>query len=298
MTVLAVNAKGCDPVPASPLHRALEGLAPGTPVTILLHGFRYTPDQPDHDPHRFIFAAHSDEPVLRNPSWPRHLGYGRGKPGGLCIGFGWNACGTIWRANDEALRAGVALATLIGQLRAAGMGPVNILAHSLGARVALAALAPLCAGDVGRIIFLTGAEYRSVAETALATPAGQAAEVLNITSRENDLFDFLYESSTLWRGPTLGAGLDTRRCVTLQIDHTAHCEGLRVLGYPTAAPKNRICHWSSYLRPGLFPLYRAFLREPQSLPLELLRAHLPTEVQPRWSRLLARPVGEAGVVVQ
>ena len=99
------------------------------------------------------------------------MGYGLGTPDqGLCIAFGWEAGGTIWRAYREAGRAGLALATFIQQLATVGAGPVNIMAHSLGARVASAALPHLTPGMIGRMILMTGAELRSTAEAALITP--------------------------------------------------------------------------------------------------------------------------------
>ena len=71
---------------------------------------------------------------------------------------------------------------------------------------------------------------------------------------------------------------------TLQIDHAPSLAALRRAGYRVAPPLRRICHWSPYLRPGLFPLYRAFLDD--RLPLRSLRALLPEDTAPRWSRLL------------
>ena len=115
--------------------------------------------------------------------------------------------------------------------------------------------------------------------------------MLNVTSRENDLYDKALE--LLLGGPqacALGSGLDAPNAVTLQIDHPGHRAGLRALGFPTAAPVRRICHWSAYMRPGLFPLYRAFLHQPEALNTAMLRAALPPDTAPRWSRLFTRPL--------
>jgi pimeloyl-ACP methyl ester carboxylesterase len=280
MTITVINAVGTTPVEAgaTPLAAQLAVLPPGAPVLILLHA----------DPHRNILSATS---ARRAPSWPRRMGFGRGQPG-LCIAFGWEAGGTLWRAYAEAGRAGVALAALIGHIRALHDGPVSIMAHSLGARVALAALPLLAAGAVARMVLLAGAEFRACAQVALATPAGRSAEVLNVTSRENDIYDFLFERllAPLSRSPALGAGLDLPCCLTLQIDAADHRAGLRRLGFRTADAARRVCHWSAYLRPGLFPLYRTFLLAPGTLPMPLLRGILPDHQAPRWSRLLALPL--------
>ncbi|WP_128254470.1 alpha/beta hydrolase [Falsirhodobacter deserti] len=273
--LIAVNAMGGLPVEASDgaIPAALGALEADAPVSILVHGFRYAPRHPHDDPHAGILGP---------DGWPRRLGFGRGQRG-LCIGFGWDGSGTIWQANRRAEAAGRALATLIRQLDRRG-APVSILAHSLGARVALAALPHLPPRAITRMALLAGAEFRDTAERNLT---GTETEVLNITSRENDSYDMLYENviaplsgrrtiSTLPSGP---------RVATVQIDAACHRDALAELGFPTRPPERRICHWSCYLRPGMFRLYRRFLLDPQALPLSTLRAALPDEVTPRWSAI-------------
>ncbi|WP_136683860.1 alpha/beta hydrolase [Falsirhodobacter xinxiangensis] len=257
---VAVNAVGRIPVEqiAGSLDRA-----PGAPVTIMIHGYRYSPLLPAADPHRILFAP---------GAWPRQLGTS-------CIGFGWDACGSIWRARAKAAEAGRALATLIERV-----GPVSIIAHSLGARVALSALPHLRPGSVPRMVLLAGAEFTDTAEAALN---GSGPEVLNITSRENDGYDFLYETLTapLSGRRTIAAMPSRPGLVTVQIDSEAHRAGLARLGFPIAGPEKRVCHWSCYSRPGLFPLYRRFLND--ALPLPSLRAALVDAPDPRWARLMS-----------
>ncbi len=116
-------------------------------------------------------------------------------------------------------------------------------------------------------------------------------QVVNLTTRENDLFDFLFE----WLAV---AGLDTAigqglrwtpaNWLGVQIDQDATLAALIRLGYPLPPPPARINHWSPYLRPGVFTLYRALLDG--SLPMAALRAALPTRRDRRWSRLLRLPV--------
>lgn len=293
MAVVGVNAVGDTPVALAPLGPALAALPPGAPVTVMLHGYRYSPRHTRTDPHAEIFSPAPRFGNARIVSWPKRLGYSRGV-NGLAVGFGWHASDSIWQAHAEAARAGVALARLVRDLRGRGAGPVGIVGHSLGARVAFQAMHHLAPGDIGRVILLSAAEFRDRAEAALASPCGRAAQVLNVTSRENDLFDFLFErligGPFRALGPALGEGLSAPNAVTLQIDHAQHRGGLRALGFPTAPPTRVVCHWSAYLRPGLFPLYRAFLHRPADLTLHRLRAALPVETAPRWSRLLARPL--------
>lgn len=302
MPILRVNANGCTPElgrtdrASMCLSDALKANLGGGPVLIMLHGYRYSPSQPSLDPHNFILQnSHKN-------GWPQQMGYSPDSPHqGLCIAFGWEAGGTIWRAYREASRAGLALASLIKQIATLGAGPVNIMAHSLGVRVALASLPHLAPGMIGRMILLTGAELRTTAEAALITPAGQSAQVLNIISRENDIFDFLYEwllAPHHFGARTMGAGISLPNCVTAQIDDADHLTALRCLGFPVPVASKRVCHWSSYTRPGLFPLYRGFLSASNPLDLADLRARLPITLTPRWSRLRSRPLRPAPFAVQ
>lgn len=223
------------------------------------------------------------------------MGFGTGRADeGLGIAFGWPARGSIWQAWRAAEAAGRTLAELVQLIHRAAPGrEVHLLAHSLGARVVLSALPHLPEGAIGRAILLNPAEFGGVARRVLATPAGRSAELINVTSRENDLFDFLLErliappehgdgtlAQTMPRGPGT---------LTLQLDHAATLQALGDMGFRIAPPSGRVCHWSAYLRPGVFALYRALLRQPGSYPLARLRALLPDRPDPRWSRMLQLP---------
>ena len=308
MPILRVNAIGsipklADPRPKHPpLHDALKCHIGSGPVLIMLHGYRYSPSKHHLNPHEYILKNATDLAQGQGQNWPHQMGYGTRMPDpGLCIAFGWEAGGTIWRAQREAGRAGLALASLIRQLDALGAGPVNIIAHSLGARVALAALLHLRPGMIDRMILLTGAELRATAETALMSPAGRRSSVLNIVSRETDVFDFMSEwlvAPHRLGARALGSGLTLPHCLTAQIDHPDHLAGFRSLGFAVPAASQRMCHWSSYLRPGLFPLYRAFLDKDASLCLADLRNALPAPLTRRWSRLFAPPLPLTPFAVQ
>ncbi|MDN5567483.1 MAG: DUF726 domain-containing protein, partial [Paracoccus sp. (in: a-proteobacteria)] len=242
-----------------------------------------------HDPHRHIL---SPVDIPHATSWPRALGFGAHADEGLAIGLGWEARGTLRAAYGRAEQTGDMLAAIVSDLSQQSGRPVGLIGHSLGGRVALRAMHKADAGSLGRVILLNAAEFRDTAAKAVLQPAGRQAEVINVTARENDLFDFALEH-LLARGQrrALGFGLQSSRAnwVDLQIDDMATLDGLAELGFPTERGARRLSHWTPYLRGGLFAFYRAALCHPWALPLALLRHHLPEKPQPRWSRLLAGP---------
>ncbi len=273
---------------------ALAAAAQGAgPVILMLHGFKFLPGDPVHCPHGHILALDDANPCPKSVSWPLRLGFGAGDADeGLAVAFGWSARGLPGQVYHRAAEAGVALARTIRMIRATAPDrPIHAIGHSMGARVILQALPHLEPGDLTRALLLAAAEYRSVADTMLDTPAGRSAEVINVTSRENDLFDFLFERivPAPRRGDVaLGAGLtpgDGR--LTLPIDNPGLLGLLARRGIAVDAPRAMVCHWSPYRRAGVFDLYSALLRRPEALPLSALAAALPTTHAPRWSRLRA-----------
>ncbi|MCC1494078.1 alpha/beta hydrolase [Cognatishimia sp. F0-27] len=279
------------------LHRALRA-DPG-PITVMIHGYKYQPGNPDHCPFNAILALSPERVGKRIVSWPKRLGL-RGQYGeGLGIAFGWQARGSVWRAYDEAHTAGTVLGELLHRLhKMAPDRPVRLVAHSMGARVALRALCLAPQRQTSTVILMAAAEYAHAAETALHSPGGRGCQVLNVTSRENDLFDFMLERTVRAprRGdPVLGRVVqDPTRLpglTTLQIDHPETLDVLRRAGYPLALPERRICHWSPYLRVGIFPLYRAVLAG--RLDPATLAPHLPDRTESRWSRFSPRPIWPA-----
>ncbi len=273
------------------LSQALGRLPRSAPVIAMLHGYGYDPARPCVSPHFSLFDPGS--PNRRGgTAWPAGLGLGSGPDEPLLLAVGWPARGTIWGAWASSGRAARPVAGLLGRIRQHGR-PTHLIAHSLGARLGLEAVALAPAGSVGRVMLLAGAAHRGAACAALAAPAGRSAEFINATSRENDLYDAAVEALTGFADRTIGEGIgrSAPNWLDLQIDAAATRAGLEALGYRIGAPAGRICHRSCYARPGLFALYRDLFLHPARLPLSRLRAHLPAEGEPRWSRLLSR-IGE------
>lgn len=257
------------------------------PVTIMVHGYKYQPGHPVHCPHASLMSPAPHAEDRRVVSWPARLGL----QDRVAISFGWQARGSIWAAHRRAALAGEALAALVREIRRlAPRRPVNVIAHSLGARVALAAVRAGAPGAITRAALLAAAEYGEVARRTLDSAKGGRTQVLNVTSRENDLFDFLLERLVppAHQGDRMlgHGGVNLPHMVTLQLDDAQSLAALRGLGFPIAPPDRLICHWSPYLREGVFPLYRAILSG--DLTLDRLRAVLPTACAPRWSRLRPR----------
>ncbi|PRZ48879.1 alpha/beta hydrolase [Tritonibacter scottomollicae] len=300
MALIRINALGETPVFHARPRSINEGIArvarvPG-PVVIMVHGYKYQPGNPNHCPHRHILSLDPQHLPWRAPSWPRQLGFGLGrKDEGLAVAFGWDARGTLASAQGRAVAAGRALARVIRSLHAdAPERGIHIIAHSLGTEVALEALHWLPSGAVRRVISLAGASYQSRVDKALSTPAGRNTEFFNVTSRENDAFDFMFESLT--RSPTrgdraIGHGFEAVNAVTLQLDCLDTLKHLSQMGHPIGLPERRVCHWSAYMRPGALRFYKRLIRQPERTPLPLMQQVLPETPARRWSRLLTlRPL--------
>jgi len=254
------------------------------PVIVMVHGFKFRPETPGDCPHDHIFAM-EDQSCWKALSWPRALGFGTGAPDeGLALAFGWEAKGMIWSAYARAALAGRMLARAVRTIRAvAPHREVHAIAHSLGARVVLQALPHLSAGDIGRIIALNPAEFSATAEAALASAAGQSAELIAVTGRENAGYDLMLERLVAAERPgdrAIGRGrapdLKPGRMV-LRIDRPSVARHLASLGFPLAPRRRVMCHWSPYLRGGTMALYAALMRKSRNLPLDAL--HVPASSQ-------------------
>lgn len=278
--------------------RALDRVPHRGAVAALIHGFRFDPASRRHDPHRLLFDPH--DPAC----WPRRMGFTPdGAEDGLCIGFGWDARGGapavpagggrggvssaarrlvpglgFAAAYARAAEAGAQLGRLIRQIHA--LRPdlrVDMLAHSLGARIALhAAGAP----GAGRAILLGAAVHAAEARALTATQhpssaRAEGAQVINVISRRNDLFDALFEAAA--PPPPCGApgalgreglGLRRRRWIDLDLDGAEFEAWLAARGHALGAARRSPCHWGFYARSGALELWSGMLRRgwtPESL---------------------------------
>lgn len=267
MAILRIDAGEQGPVTATgnaaraAVAEALAALPQGAPILIMVHGFKFCPDVTGRDPHRHILAFQPNCEDKRAVSWPAHLGFRRAKAG-LAIAFGWDSRGSIWRAVRQSEGAARALASLIGLIRAERSAPVHLIAHSLGARVVLRALRELPLGSVGKVILMAGAAFEAEARAAMRSPAGRTAEVLNTVSGENLIFDLMF-SVALAGGRSIGSGLvaPLPNWRDLAIDDAQSRTELLGMGFRIAPPVRTVCHWSAYLRPGMFAIYRAVLED-------------------------------------
>ena len=273
------------------LRRQLSALPKDAPIVVLVHGYSFSPFRRGRNPHTHILSCFPPDRrgIL---SWPRHLGFGRNSSDeGLCIAFGWHAWGHIWGAYRQARLAGHAFARLIELFHDLGCDrPIHVMAHSLGARVVLSGVAAAQYGKLGRVILMAGAEFQAAAALAATSTVGRRADIINIASRENDLFDLLIERLIhpfRRNRRTIGTGMapGPANWLDIQIDNPASLRTFAEMGFRIGAPTRRVCHWSPYLRPGMFAFYSALIRQPDRLPLETLQSVMPAATDPRWSRL-------------
>jgi hypothetical protein len=158
--------------------------------------------------------------------------------------------------------------------------------------MALNALRHLPRGSLDRMVLLTGASFCGNVLDLLETPAGRSVDILNVTSRENDIFDAAFERLVGSDRPgdcAIGQGIQSERVVNLQLDCPETLAALHRFGFAVGASERRICHWSSYRREGVMAFYRSFLQGQTELSLTRLKQALPDQIHPRWSRIFAMP---------
>jgi hypothetical protein len=234
---------------------------PGAPIVILVHGYRFHPGEPGADPHRSLFSLRPEGDARRIRSWTEGLGFAEDHgETGLCVGFAWPASAphlaSLLRTGrtgfaqvyDRAGACGTMLAELVARLQGlAPDRPIDILAHSLGARVALAAL-PHLDRPPGRVILLGAAEFDARAHEFLHAAPG-LPQIYNVTARANDLYDVMFETFAPRRGwgeRAVGLGLRAELpCwLDLQLDRVDVTDWINTQGIPLKAPGSRLCHWS------------------------------------------------------
>ncbi|MEM7527165.1 MAG: hypothetical protein AAF416_05745 [Pseudomonadota bacterium] len=307
------------------LDTALDALPPtGVRITVLVHGYRFTwrPCADGSTPYCPQETLYDTVEIPRrkavwpcHANWPASLGL-LGERAGLVIGFGWDGRRRPFRTlvatgrNDFAVVyeaaavAGSALARMLGRI--AERRPdlrVDILAHSLGARVALAAVAERPDLSLGRNLLLGAAEYAGVARAALTAQAeaGGSGSFYHAYSRANDLFDGLFNLLAP-RSPepadrSLGVaglqplGATASRWIDLQLDAPATAQILAMRGFACERMNEAISHWHFYTDPGALGAWRAILeRQPGWDIAQLRAAGLDAAPLPRWSRLMPRPM--------
>ncbi|MEL6336638.1 MAG: hypothetical protein AAFQ88_08325 [Pseudomonadota bacterium] len=336
--MIAPNAAGGSAPWRQALDAALDALPDQAPVVVLVHGYRFSWATRQNSgapfcPQTRLYSTDPQTPVQgvwpRAANWPAGLGFtaeGRGTQG-LCIAFGWDArrpvLATILRSGrhdfvevfDAAGAAGEALADVLTHLaaRRPDLRP-GFMTHSLGARVALAAMAKAPWLALDRAVLLGAAEFSETAEAVLAAQdrAGGTAQIYHVLSRANDLFDALFWTLAPRRRSveagrpcrTLGrAGLTLRgghrRWIDIQLDHDTTARHFQARGHGLERLGESISHWHFYTDPGAMTAWRAILRHRPGWSIMALReAGLDQMPAPRWSRLiprLPRPLVDSGL---
>lgn len=287
---VARSDTGADPTGLTQAHLAQLRAGTGA-ILILIHGYKYDARTPRHCPHDRLF---------QRKGWADGLGLDTpGGPDG--ISFCWPARGTLPNVAARARTHGRQLAQMIALLRDhAPHRPLRLISHSMGSEVLLSTLAHSTPHAVDRAVMLMGASYRSYAQQVLRQGAGAECAVLNVVSRENDLFDLLLEQ--LVQRPsrqdrTIGCGIEAANTLTLQLDCAATLSALAGHGVRIAPGARRICHGSGYKRPGALAFYARFLTC-DDLPLPLLRRIVPPHTTGRWSRLRIGKGGKNGMMAE
>lgn len=150
-------------------------------ITIGVHGFGFDPDSPDDNPNENLY-----------PLWAKMVD-------GPFYGLAWYSCPVGWKHVARAWRSGYPIryyyawqlaieqaARLRGVIRwrAEETGrEVNLLGHSLGSRVILAALASRRELPVNRVLLLSAADSRAHAKSV--APYIRNCEILNVVVKDD-----------------------------------------------------------------------------------------------------------------
>lgn len=193
----------------------------------------------------------------------------------VLIGFGWHALGvgrtpmaTLRGAYRRAVPAASALAILFDRLgRAAPGRPVNILAHSLGGRVALLAFRASRGVALGRAVLMGPAEFRDKALLALEPHLGSTLEIFNLQAAENRLFDRLFariigpkrKDGVLGEGLCVADPLVARHWLDLDMGDMRLVSLLKQRGITLGPRRSFVDHWGFYRRAGALALHAHLL---------------------------------------
>ncbi len=266
------------------LRSALEKVPEGAPVVIMIHGYKYHPRRAYSDPHRLLFAPVPEKTARKFSSWSTGLGFAlHTVDDGLGIGFGWEGLPShkikptprlsgFAHVYGQAYRAGGHLARLLSWIEKISPGrKVDILAHSLGARVAFIGLMRGASSNARRVILLSGAEYASnINRYFRHVDRHPSLEVFSIQNNRNGFVDFLFECFAPRPHPqdkAMGRNFQgpPERWLTLAIDDPATRSVLaeRGIGIERPLKRHRVDHWGLYTRAGTMRFYQDLLRAPE-----------------------------------
>ena len=300
MAIMGLNSQSgrlfCpgDPATDPRLHlaQALRLLPRGAPILIMIHGYKYHPRDAATDPHRLLFSGRMDGVGKAAISWPLELGFGPlSLEDGLAIGFGWEGrpshkirpkprLKSFAHVYGQANRAGGHLARLLGWIgELAPERRVDLIAHSLGARVAFCAISRGATHNLGRLILMGGAEYASVVDRCFRRlEVTDQLEVFCVRTRQNAFVDFLFESFAPRATPhdfAIGRGYQgpPQRWLNIRLDDPATLAMLsaRGIGISPQSTGKLVDHWGFYQRAGIMRFYRQLLRDRRGWRLADLR---------------------------
>ncbi len=277
------------------LAHALRHVPKHAPIVLMIHGYKYHPADPTANPHKLLFSAKPNPDCRKATSWPLALGFApMTRDDGLAIGFAWEGkpsdkitpkprLSSFAHVYTQANRAGGHLARLLKWISELAPGrDIDIVAHSLGARVAFSALSRRNKPHRGRVILMGGAEYASVVDRYFRhidrTPK---LEVFCVRTGRNAFVDTLFETFAPRPHPkdyAIGRGFQgpEQNWMNIRIDEPATLAMLSARGIGISRPNQRklVDHWGFYTRAGIMVLYQNLLRHRQSWRLADLREEL------------------------
>ena len=234
------------------------------PPIVMVHGYNHDPRKAKHNPHVNVFRQWRN--MLENP---------------VHFDFGWYSAMMGLKGWWQARRNGYRLTYYYGYDRLAPeaanclgvllerIGPCQILAHSLGSRVALQALTGF-SHQAMRVVLLNGAEHHGTDEKPGARQAAEASpgvEFFNICVQEDDVLNHLGEwfSPDIWQRPCIGhepLPNPPENWKNIQLDSLTYKSWGKEHGYDLRGdnPESYGDHHFSYLHIGNHQLYRDIFR--------------------------------------
>ena len=280
MAGLTVDHAGCIfAIDKEGMPRARSGFSVPLPSTrkiiIMINGFDYDPtEHSDDNPHQTLFREWGERvQTLAGDDW-ECFGFGwysaELEPsswlGGLIRGY-WNPYRWGWELAGQA--AGI-LAKAIQSRLDGSNAEICIIAHSLGARVALSALAQLPSDSVMRVLLLNGSSY-SQSSKVIATYTD--SHVLNVIVKADDVLNKLgsvFAPEAFIEAVVGQSGIENPPVNWLDIclDDPDVQARATACGYDNIRgdnPNNIADHWYSYTHADNWPLFCDFLGGTRSL---------------------------------